>query len=160
MPSFDIVSEVNKHELTNMVDQVQREIDNRFDFRGTKCAVTLDNLTLTLTGDSEFHIQQLKEIVINKCAKRDIDPKSLDFQKTESNLSQSKQTVLVKDGIDTDLGKKITKIIKDSKVKVQASIQQDQVRVTGKKRDDLQAVMQVLKEADLPLPLQYQNFRD
>lgn len=160
MPSFDIVSEVNKHELTNMVDQVQREIDNRFDFRGTKCAVTLDNLSLTLTGDSEFHIQQLKEIVINKCAKRDIDSKSLDFQKIESNLSLSKQTVLIKDGIEPDLGKKITKIIKDSKVKVQASIQQDQVRVTGKKRDDLQAVMQVLKEADLPLPLQYQNFRD
>ena len=160
MPSFDIVSEVNKHELTNMIDQVQREIDNRFDFRGTQCAVTLDNLSLTITGDSEFHIQQLKEIVINKCAKRDIDPKSLDFQKIENNLSLSRQTVLIKDGIDTDFGKKITKIIKDSKAKVQASIQQDQVRVTGKKRDDLQAVMQVLKEADLPLPLQYQNFRD
>mgnify|MGYP001042525834 CR=1 FL=1 len=160
MPTFDIVSEVKKHELANMVDQVQREIENRFDFRGTKCGITLDNLTVTLTGDAEFHLQQLKEIVINKCAKRDIDPKSLDFQNIESNLHMSKQTIVIKDGIDAELGKKIGKILKESKIKVQSSIQENQVRVTGKKRDDLQAAMQLLKETELPLPLQFQNFRD
>ena len=160
MPSFDIVSEVDKHELTNMVDQVQREIASRFDFKGTSCAVTYSDNKLTTTGDSEFHLQQLRDIVIQKAAKRQIDAKALDFQKPEIQLSQAKQQVNIKDGIDTNFGKKICKIIKESKLKVQASIQQNQVRVTGKKRDDLQTAIQFLKEQDLEQPLQFQNFRD
>lgn len=160
MPTFDIVSEVDKHELTNMVDQVQREIQNRFDFKGTQCAVKLDELNLQMIGDSEFHLQQLKDIVINKCSRRDIDPKVLAFQKAEVALNVCKQQAQVQDGIDTEFAKKICKIIKESKLKVQTSIQQNQIRVTGKKRDNLQEVIQLLKETELSLPLQFQNFRD
>ncbi|MEC8063227.1 MAG: YajQ family cyclic di-GMP-binding protein [Pseudomonadota bacterium] len=160
MPSFDIVSEVDKHELTNMIDQVQREIENRFDFKGTSCKVTLESQKINVLGDTEFHLQQLRDIILQKAGKRNIDAKALDFQKPETQLNHAKQSVLIKDGINTEFGKKICKVIKSSKIKVQASIQQEQVRVTGKKRDDLQQTISFLKTQDLEQPLQFQNFRD
>ena len=160
MPSFDIVSKVDEHELSNAVDQANREITTRFDFKGIEASFSLDKEDITLKAPSEFQVQQMEDILRGKLVKREIDVRSLDPQKVETNLSEARQTIKVIQGISQENAKKIVKKIKDEKLKVQASIQGDQVRVTGKKRDDLQSVMSMLKDSDLELSLQYDNFRD
>ncbi|MCG6939096.1 MAG: YajQ family cyclic di-GMP-binding protein [Gammaproteobacteria bacterium] len=160
MPSFDIVAEVDKHELTNAVDQMNREISNRFDFKGSDAKVTLKEFEMSLEAESDFQLTQMRDIMVNKFAKRGIDTRCLDRGKVEERGLRAYQTIIVKHGIDKEAAKKITKMIKDSKIKVQAAIQGEQIRVTGKKRDDLQQVIAFLKEADLDLPLQFNNFRD
>jgi len=160
MPSFDVVSEVDKHELTNAVDQTNREVGNRFDFKGSDAKVEQEGDSLVLDADSEFQIKQMADILMQKMAKRGIDISSLDKQAIEQRGVRARQKILVQEGIDKELGKKIVKLIKDSKIKVQASIQGEQVRVTGKKRDDLQQVMSMLRGAELGQALQFNNFRD
>ncbi len=160
MPSFDAVSEVDAHELTNAVDQANREINNRFDFKGTDARVERNEVELTIIAPSEFQVQQVLDILQTKMVKRGIDIECLDIGDVNVAIHESRLLATAKNGIDKDTARKIVKSIKDTKIKVQAQIQQDQVRVTGKKRDDLQAVMAHLKEANFGLPLQFQNFRD
>jgi uncharacterized protein YajQ (UPF0234 family) len=160
MPSFDIVSEVEAHELTNAVDQTNREISNRFDFKGVDARLEQSGMELNLTADTEFRINQMMDILEKKLVKRGIELGSLDRGEIEETINAAKLRIVVRQGIDKDIAKKITKMIKESKIKVQAAVQGDQVRVTGKKRDDLQAVIALLKEADTGLPLQFTNFRD
>lgn len=160
MPSFDIVSNIDHHEVTNAVDQANREITTRFDFKGTNARVELDKQNITLLAPTDFQLKQVDEILRGKLAKRGIDIRSMTYKDMNTNLSEAKQVIEVKQGIDQDNAKKVTKLIKESGLKVQAAIQGDQIRVTGKKRDDLQEAMAVLKKADLPLPLQFTNFRD
>jgi len=160
MPSFDIVSNVDNHEITNAVDQANREITNRFDFKDTNARLELSKDKITIIAPSDFQLKQVDEILRNKLAKRGVDTRSLQYKEISVNLSETKQTIEVKQGIDAENAKKITKLMKESGVKVQASIQGDQVRVTGKKRDDLQEVIAMLREAKVSIPLQYVNFRD
>lgn len=162
MPSFDIVSKINMHELTNALDQANREIINRFDFKGSNAKFELsDNDTkITLSAQSTFQLQQMVMILELKLAKRQIDTKCLKFNDPQETLNQAKQIIDIQQGINQEQAKKIIKLIKDSKLKVQATIQEDQVRVTGKKRDDLQDVISLLRGQKLDLPLQYENFRD
>ncbi|MEO1582395.1 MAG: YajQ family cyclic di-GMP-binding protein [Pseudomonadota bacterium] len=160
MPSFDIVSEVDHHELTNAVDQANREVGNRFDFKGTGAEFSLDEATISLKAQVEFQLSQMLDILHNKLAKRGIDIGCLDAQDPVTSGQEARQTVVVRQGIETTLAKKIIKSIKDAKLKVQAAIQGEQVRVTGKKRDDLQSVIAMLREAEHELPLQFNNFRD
>ena len=163
MPSFDVVSEVDMNELTNAVDQASREIGNRYDFKGSSARVERTGDTLMVYGDSEFQLEQVTDILYQKLAKRGIDVASIDAGKVESiSGDKAKQSLEVKQGIATELAKKIVRLLKDSKMKVQAAIQGDQVRVTGKKRDDLQEAIALLrsKAAELGQPLQYTNFRD
>ena len=163
MPSFDVVSEVDMNELTNAVDQASREIGNRYDFKGSSARVERTGDTLMVYGDSEFQLEQVTDILYQKLAKRGIDVASIDAGKIESiSGDKAKQPRQVKQGIATELAKKIVRLLKDSKMKVQAAIQGDQVRVTGKKRDDLQEAIALLrsKAAELGQPLQYTNFRD
>jgi len=160
MPSFDIVSEVDKHELTNAVDQAHREIINRFDFKGTDASIELSEDKITLSAESDFQVQQMHPVLYQKLTSRKIDISSLDPQTVEKAGKGAKQAMLVKQGIDKDTAKKIVAAVKDSKLKVQAAIQGETVRVTGKKRDDLQKTMSILKEKELGLPLQFDNFRD
>lgn len=160
MPSFDVVSEVDLHELANAVDQANREVTNRFDFKGTGAEFTLDDSTISLKAQVEFQLQQMLDILRQKLAKRGIDVGALEVKDPVTSGSEARQTVLVRQGIDTPLAKKLVKTIKDAKLKVQAQIQGEQVRVTGKKRDDLQSVIALLREADVDLPLQFNNFRD
>lgn len=160
MPSFDIVSEVDMHELTNAVDQANREVGNRFDFKGTGAEFELAEATVSLKAQVEFQLQQMLDILHNKLAKRDIDIACLDAGEPVTSGQEARQSIVVRQGIDSTLAKQLVKRIKESKIKVQASIQGEQVRVSGKKRDDLQAVIALLREADLGLPLQYNNFRD
>lgn len=160
MPSFDAVSEVDSHELTNAVDQAGREVDNRYDFRGSDCRFTRDDLTVKLDGGSEFQVEQMLDILYKSLAKRGIDLTAVETADPQPSGKRVLQSVKVKQGIDKDTARKIVKLIKDSKLKVQAAIQGEQVRVTGKKRDDLQDVIALLKEAKLGLPLQFVNFRD
>ena len=161
MPSFDIVSEVDKHELTNAVDQANRELANRFDFRGTDARVEQSDKVLTLHADSDFQLDQLLDILRMKLVKRSIDVSCLEMKDPVGNGKMRKQEVVVREGLDKDLSRKIVKLIKDSKSKVQAAVQGDSVRVTGKKRDDLQTVIALLKGNDaIDMPLQFNNFRD
>ncbi len=160
MPSFDVVSKVDDHELQNAVDQSSREISNRFDFKGSNAKLELAGYTITITALSDFQLKQVVDILHNKMAKRNLDIRSLDFKKPEVSLHEARQVIEVKQGIDQETAKKISKAIKSSTLKVQASIQGDQVRVTGKKRDDLQEAIAFLKEEKLGLPLQFDNFRD
>jgi len=160
MPSFDVVSEMDKHELTNAVDQANREVGNRFDFKGSDAKVEQEDDGLTLEAESEFQLRQMADILLQKMAKRGIDIGSLEKQAVEQRGMRARQKILVREGIDKELGKKIVKLIKDSKIKVQAAIQGEQVRVTGKKRDDLQQVMSLLRGAELGQALQFNNFRD
>lgn len=160
MPSFDIVSEIDQHELTNAMDQSNREIQNRYDFKGTNAKIELSDNKLTLHAESEFQLEQMADILRMKMAKRDIDIKCLEFGEVEESLKQARQPVSIKEGIDKELAKRIVKIVKESKLKVQAAIQGEQVRITGKKRDDLQHVINLVKEASLEIPLQFINFRD
>ena len=160
MPSFDVVSEIDQHELTNAVDQANREIGNRFDFKNTDSRVEQEDNQLTLFAPTDFQVDQVLDILRGTLAKRKIDMKSLKAGDKESNVAECRMPLTIQQGIDQPLAKKITTQIKSSKMKVQAAIQGDQVRVTAKKRDDLQAVMAMLREADLDMPLQFNNFRD
>ena len=160
MPSFDIVSEYDSHEASNAIDQANRELDTRFDFRGSNASFSLDVQTIMLESDNEFQLQQMLDIVNNKLTKRGIDIACLEIGDPEQRGHRARQSLTLREGIDQVTAKKIVKMIKDKKMKVQAAIQGDKVRVTGKKRDDLQAVMSMLKEAKLDIPLQFNNFRD
>ena len=161
MPSFDAVSKVDTAELTNTVDQVSREIGQRYDFKGSSAKIEEADDVITLYADSEFQIKQIQEILYSRAAKRGIDVASFDPQKIEAiGGDKAKQLVKVKQGIEKDLAKKMVKLVKESGLKVQAAIQGDEVRVSGKKRDDLQACIALFRGAKLDQPLQYINFRD
>jgi|TARA_B110000971_G_scaffold164119_1_gene167965 uncharacterized protein YajQ (UPF0234 family) len=160
MPTFDAVSEVDHHELSNAIDQANREIGTRYDFKGSDSKIEQSSNELTLISESEFQIKQMAPILKEKMAKRGIDVSCLDFADIIEMNKKAKQQVTVKEGLDKDIARKIVKLIKESKIKVQAAIQDEQVRVTGKKRDELQQVMQLLRESDLGIPLQFNNFRD
>ena len=160
MPSFDVVSDFDAHEASNAVDQANREVTTRFDFKGTGSKFVLDGQLITLTSQSEFQLQQMLDILRQKLAKRGIDLGCMEEREAETVGSEARQIVLLRKGIESDLARKLVKMIKGSKLKVQAAIQGDQLRVSGKKRDDLQAVIALLKDADVDLPLQYENFRD
>ena len=160
MPSFDIKSELNAHEVTNGVDQANRVIENRFDFKGTGARFELTEGKIILSSQEEFQLHQMLPILKESLAKRGVDLKSLEPSSIEVTTGNAKQDVLLKEGIDQELSKKITQMIKSSKIKVQASVQGESIRVNGKKRDDLQTTMAKLKQAKLSLPLQYKNFRD
>jgi len=161
MPSFDIVSEIDKHELTNAVDQANRELKNRFDFRGTEAKVEQSDKVLTLFADSDFQLEQLMDILRLKLVKRGIELGCLEVKGSVGYGKMRKQDVIVREGIDKYLSRKIVKLIKDSKIKVQAAVQGESVRVTGKKRDELQDIIAMLKaEETIEMPLQFNNFRD
>ncbi|MDH3789591.1 MAG: YajQ family cyclic di-GMP-binding protein [Xanthomonadales bacterium] len=160
MPSFDVVSEVNHHELTNAVDQANREVSTRFDFKGTGSNFELNESLITMNTESEFQLQQMYDMLCSKLVKRGIDISCLELSDPVVQLKTATQVVTVREGIDTPEAKKMVKLIKEKKMKVQAAIQGDQLRVTGKKRDDLQAVMALLKEGGFAVPLQFKNFRD
>ncbi|WP_411359513.1 YajQ family cyclic di-GMP-binding protein [Pseudidiomarina salilacus] len=161
MPTFDIVSEVDRVELKNAVDNANRELTSRFDFRGVDASIELNELTVKLASESDFQVQQLYDIFANHCAKRNL---SLAGTETPENLTHSGKTfsttITFRQGIEQPLAKQINKLIKDSKLKVQSSIQGDKVRVSGKKRDDLQQTIAMLRQADIEQPLQFENFRD
>lgn len=160
MPSFDVVSEVDMHELTNAVDQCNREVGNRFDFKGSDAKVEQSDGELTLSAESEFQLKQMMDILRMKMVKRGVDVGSMDSSPVETANMRARQKITIRQGIDKELAKKITKLVKESKLKVQAAIQGEQVRITGKKRDDLQSAIALLKEQKLGLPLQFTNFRD
>lgn len=160
MPSFDIVSKIDQHELTNAVDQANREISNRFDFKGTDSRVETADDKLILVAPAKFQINQVADILQNKMSKRGIDLKCLQYGEIRESVSEARQEIVLRQGIDKELAKKLVRLIKDSKLKVQASVQGEQVRVNGKKRDDLQAIISLLKDSKLDVPLQFENFRD
>ena len=160
MPSFDIVCKTDQHEITNAVDQANREVNTRFDFKGSQSSFQQDKDKITLESESEFQIKQMTDILYAKMAKRSIDPGHLEWGKIETANQRAVQIATVKEGIDKDLARKLVKLIKDTRLKVQAQIQDDQVRVSGKNRDDLQQIIAVLRKFDSPLPLQFINFRD
>ncbi len=160
MPSFDAVSELNAHEVTNGVDQANRELSQRFDFKDTGARFELKEFTVTLHAQVEFQLQQMLEILKVRLAKRGIDVACLEAKEPQISLSAAQQEIILRHGIDQDTGKKIVRIVKDSKLKVQASLTGDKVRISGKQRDDLQAAMALLRKSQLGLPLQFNNFRD
>ena len=160
MPSFDVVSDFDAHEASNAIDQANREVGTRFDFKGTGSKFVLDGQLITLTSQSDFQLQQMLDIMRQKLAKRGIDLACLEEREPEMTGREVHQTVLLQKGIETDLARKLVKMIKSSKLKVQAAIQGDKLRISGKKRDELQAAIAFFKESDIDLPLQYENFRD
>ena len=160
MPSFDVVSEVDQHELSNGVDQANREVTTRFDFKGTGSNFELKDNVITLNTESDFQLTQMYDILCNKLVKRSIDIACLEKGEPVIQARTATQAIKVNEGIETPVAKNMIKLIKQSKSKVQTAIQGEQLRVTGKKRDDLQAVIALLKDANLDIPLQYKNFRD
>ena len=161
MPSFDTVCEPNLVEVKNAVEKTAKEIGTRFDFKGTSAAIEIKDKEITLFGDADFQLQQVEDILRNKMTKRNVDVRFLDLGKVEKiGGDKVKQVLKVRNGIESELAKKIQKLIKDSKMKVQASIQGDSVRVTGAKRDDLQAAMALIKKDVTDVPLSFNNFRD
>jgi len=160
MPSFDVVSELDMHEVTNGVDQASREIENRFDFKGANCRFERKEKEVTIYAQQEFQLKQLLEILEQKLVKRGIDILAIDAQDPEVAIHEARQKVILKEGIEQKVAKDIIKLIKDSKMKVQAAIQGDKLRVTGKKKDDLQECIAMLKKAKVEVPLQFNNFRD
>jgi len=162
MPSFDIVSEVEKTEVKNAVDQTNKEVGNRFDFKGSDARIEQAELILTVYADNDFQLDQVQDILNGKLTKRGVDIKCLEISEKSEKVSGNKvkRTCTIKTGIEITLAKKIVKLLKDGKIKVQSSIQGDAVRVTGKKRDDLQAAIAFVKKSVTDFPLQYQNFRD
>jgi len=161
MPSFDIVSEVDRVEVRNAVDQANREIGTRFDFKGSDARVEYDGKALTLFADDDFKLKQVTDIVVAKLAKRQVDIRALDYASVEKiSGSKVKQAVTVRTGVAQDLAKKIVKLVKDNKLKVQAAIQGEAVRVSGAKKDDLQSTIALVKKSIADFPLQFQNFRD
>ena len=160
MPSFDVVSDFDAHEASNAVDQANREVTNRFDFKGTGAKYELDGQLITLTSPTDFQLKQMLDILRQKLAKRGIDVACMKEEEPEITLNEARQKIILRQGIETPLAKNLVKQIKTSKIKVQTAIQGDKLRVSGKKRDDLQSVISLLKKADIDLPLQYENFRD
>ena len=160
MPSFDVVSELDMHEVTNAVDQANKEISSRFDFKGTNARFERNDYTVTLIAPTDFQLKQMLEILSLKLSKRGIDVACMEPADPEIAIHEARQNVTLRHGLDSALSKKIIKQIKDSKLKVQGSIQGDKIRVTGKNRDDLQSTIAFLKKADVGLPLQFENFRD
>ena len=161
MPSFDTVCEPNLVEVKNAVENTSKEIGTRFDFKGTSAGIEIKDKEITLLGDAEFQLQQVEDILRNKMTKRNVDVRFLDMGKVEKiGGDKVKQVVKVRNGIETELAKKIQKLVKESKLKLQASIQGDSVRVTGAKRDDLQAAMALIRKDIADLPLTFDNFRD
>ena len=160
MQSFDIVSQVNMHEVTNAVDQANREVSTRFDFKGSGARFELTENEIVLHGQSEFQLKQMLDILYGKLTKRRVPLKALTLSEPEVFGKVARQTAAIVQGIETEIARKIVKMIKEMKMKVQAAIQSDKVRVSGKKRDDLQKVIAMLKEADMHIPLQFINYRD
>lgn len=160
MPSFDIVSKVDMHEISNAVDQANREVSTRFDFKDADARFELSEDKIILVAQTDFQLKQMKDILNTKLAKRQVDLLAFNYKDPQMGHKEARQIVEVREGIDTEKAKKIVKLIKDKKLKVQASIQGDQVRVTGKKKDDLQDVIETLRREKLELPLQFENFRD
>lgn len=166
MPSFDVVSEVNKVEVRNALDQANKEVSTRYDFKGSDARIEFNDKEVTLYADTEFQLDQVNDILVNKLSKRAVDVRSLDYGKLEKvSGNKVKKVLKIKEGLDSDLAKKIVKLLKDSKMKVQASIQGEAVRVSGAKRDVLQEAIAVLKkdianDLENGAPLQFNNFRD
>ncbi|PLW70346.1 YajQ family cyclic di-GMP-binding protein [Pseudohalioglobus lutimaris] len=160
MPSFDVVSEVDLHQLTNAVDQAGRIVANRFDFKGVEASFTREEHNVLITAEAEFQVTQMEDMLRSALIKCDIDPAAMDCSEPVTSGKQVKETVVLRHGLDSDQCRSIVKAIKGSKLKVQAQVQGEQVRVTGKKRDDLQQVMALLREGDFGAPLQFNNFRD
>ncbi|MFC4820372.1 YajQ family cyclic di-GMP-binding protein [Dokdonella ginsengisoli] len=160
MPSFDVVSEVDKHELTNAVDQANRELGNRFDFKGSDARFELDGSVITQSAPSEFQLKQMGDILRARLAARSIDVRCLDAAEPEVNLAVARQKITVKQGIEQPVAKKIVAAIKAAKLKVEAQINGEKLRVTGKKRDDLQLAIALLRKGEFEIPLQFDNFRD
>ena len=160
MPSFDVVSELNAHEVANAVDQANRELAQRFDFKDTGARFELQELTVTLHAQVDFQLRQMLEVLKLRLSKRGIDLACLEVKEPQTTLSAAHQEVLLRHGIDAETGKVLTRLVKDSKLKVQASLQGEKVRVSGKQRDDLQAAIALLRGAKLDRPLQFNNFRD
>lgn len=162
MPSFDVVSELTMHEVVNAVDQANREVSTRFDFKGTNAKFELKekDKTITLEAQADFQVGQMRDILNAKLSKRGIDFRSLKIDEPIESGKTVKQTITLQEGIDAKLGKEITQLIRDHKFKVKASIQDNKIRVTGDKRDELQTVIAFLRSQEFVLPLQYNNFRD
>ncbi len=160
MPSFDVVSDYDAHEARNAVDQANREVQTRFDFKGTGSKFELDGQVINLRTQSDFQLKQMIDILHQKLAKRGVDLGCLEEQEPEFAGNEARQKIILRRGIDADRARRLVKQIKGAKLKVQAAIQGDKLRVSGKKRDDLQAVIAMLKDTDVGLPLQYENFRD
>jgi uncharacterized protein YajQ (UPF0234 family) len=160
MPSFDIVSKLDTHELANAVDQANRELEKRFDFKGSGATFELSESVVTLKADAEFRLKQMQDILLQRLSARGIDVRCAEIAEAVVNLASARQNVTLKQGIEQPLAKKIIKLIKDSGSKVQAQIQGDQLRVTGKKRDELQDTIALLRKSDIEMPLQFENFRD
>ncbi|WP_045770673.1 YajQ family cyclic di-GMP-binding protein [Xanthomonas albilineans] len=160
MPSFDVVSEVDKHELTNAVDQANRELATRFDFKGVQAAFELDDQVIAQSAPSDFQLKQMTDILRARLLARGIDVRCLEFGDVETNLAGARQKVTVKQGIEQKLAKKIVATLKEAKLKVEAQINGEKLRVSGKKRDDLQDAIALLKKSDFELSLQFDNFRD
>ena len=160
MPSFDIVSDVDKHELRNAVDQAQRELGTRFDFRNVDAKFVLEELTVAMNAPSEFQLQQMRDILNARLIARSIDVRCLDPGDVETNVAGARQKIVIKQGIEQKAAKKIVAAIKDAKLKVEAQINGDKLRVNSKKRDDLQTAIALLRKTDFELPLQFENFRD
>lgn len=160
MPSFDVVSEVNRHELTNAVDQANRELTNRFDFKGVEAKFVLEDQVIGQSAPSEFQLKQMEDILRARLTARGIDARCLEFGAVETNLAGARQKITVKQGVERDLARKIQAAIKDARLKVESQITGDKLRVSGKKRDDLQAVITLLRASEFERPLQFDNFRD
>ena len=160
MPSFDVVSQVDLNEVSNAVNQATRELDNRFDFKGTNAKFELTDSSVTLRAPNEFQINQMYDILTARFASRKINVGCLEREATQQNVSAAWQIVQVKQGIDTDLARQLVKLVKQAKMKVQVAIQGDQLRVSGNKKDDLQKAIELVKEQNVGLPLQFVNFRD
>ena len=160
MPSFDVVSEVNQHELTNAVDQANRELSTRFDFKGVDAKFVLEDQAINQSAPSDFQLKQMEDILRARLIARSIDARCLEFGAVETNLAGARQKITVKQGIERELAKKIQTTLKDAKLKVDSQINGDKLRVNGKKRDDLQAAIALLKAGNYERPLQFDNFRD
>lgn len=160
MPSFDVVSDFEIFEARNAVDQANREVETRFDFKGSGAKFVFEDDAIAMSSKSDFQLNQMLDILRQKIAKRGIDVSCMEPQDIERSLHEARQKIVLKKGIDTLLAKRLVKVIKGSKLKVQTAIQGDKLRITGKKRDDLQAAISLLRETDTAVPLQYENFRD
>ena len=161
MPSFDIVSEVNSMEIENAVNQAKKELANRFDFKGSNAEITLEKNEIKMSANDQFKIRALEEIVIGKLAKRNVSMKNIDRPEADiSPLGHARQSIKIKQGIDTAVAKEVTSFIREGKFKVTTQIQDQQIRVTGKSRDELQAVIGAVQGKEFPVALQFQNFRD
>ena len=160
MPSFDIVTEINMEEVRNATENASRELSTRFDFRGVEASFEYKEKTVVMKAEAEFQLQQMESMFRNACAKRGVDTSAIDVKPYDAHGKTYRQTIAFKEGIEQPMAKKIVKLVKDAKLKVQTAIQGDELRITGKKRDDLQQVISLVKSSDLGQPFQYKNFRD